>query len=215
MTTRILILGAGGHGQVVADVLRCMYAAGQSVYPLGYLDDDPGLNGKVYGLLRVLGQISQLPSIAHDAIIVAIGDNRVRRNLFSQLKLQGERFASAIHPRATVAADVVVGEGCVICAGVIVNTGSIIGDNVVLNTSCSVDHHNCIGSHAQIAPGAHLGGNVVVGEGALIGIGAVVLPQRGVGQWATVGAGAVVTRNIPDFATAVGLPARITGYAVS
>jgi acetyltransferase-like isoleucine patch superfamily enzyme len=86
---------------------------------------------------------------------------------------------------------------------------------VVLNTSCSVDHHNCIGSHAQIAPGAHLGGNVVVGEGALIGIGAVVLPQRGVGQWATVGAGAVVTRNIPDFATAVGLPARITGYAVS
>jgi acetyltransferase-like isoleucine patch superfamily enzyme len=84
-----------------------------------------------------------------------------------------------------------------------------IGDNVILNTGCTVDHHNRIGNHARIAPGVHLSGDVTIGEGTLVGIGATMIPQRTVGAWSVIGAGSVVTRDIPAYATAVGMPARV------
>jgi acetyltransferase-like isoleucine patch superfamily enzyme len=83
-----------------------------------------------------------------------------------------------------------------------------VGSNVILNTGCSIDHHNVIGDHAHIAPGARLGGNVTVGQGTLIGIGAIVLPGRHIGAWSVVAAGAVVTKDIPDGVVALGSPAR-------
>ena len=96
-----------------------------------------------------------------------------------------------------------------ICAGVVVNPGSAIGANVILNTGCTVDHHNRIEDHAHIAPGVHMGGDVHIGEGALVGIGATVMPQRRVGAWSVVGAGALVHADIPDHVIAVGSPARV------
>jgi len=63
----------------------------------------------------------------------------------------------------------------------------------------------------SIAPGAHLGGEVTIGEGVLIGIGATVMPQRRVGDWAVVGAGACVVEDVPDGVTVVGVPARPLG----
>ena len=84
-----------------------------------------------------------------------------------------------------------------ICAGVVVNTGSVIGTHVILNTGCTVDHHNSIGSCAHVAPGTHMGGEVVIEEGALVGIGAIVAPRTTIGAWAIVGAGAVVTKPVP------------------
>lgn len=204
---RILILGAGGHAQVVADILMRMRDAGAQVEPVGYLDDNPRLRGEERLGLPILGGVADLPRIPHDALILAIGDNKTRQRLFQQLERQGERFASARHPAAVIAPDVPIGRGAMICAGVVVNTGSMIGDDVILNTGCTVDHHNRIGDHTHIAPGAHLGGDVRVGEGALVGIGATVMPQRHVGDWSVVGAASLVHRNVPDCSIVIGVPA--------
>ena len=96
-----------------------------------------------------------------------------------------------------------------ISAGAVVVTASRIGRGVILNTGCTVDHHSVIGDYAHIAPGAHLGGEVSVGALSIVGIGAVVLPRCRVGAGCTIGAGAVVTADVPDGATAVGVPARL------
>jgi sugar O-acyltransferase (sialic acid O-acetyltransferase NeuD family) len=208
-TLRVLILGAGGHAQVVADILMRACEAGAKFQPIGFLDDNPSLTGMAIRGLPVLGTIAQLDEFDHEAIIVAIGDNRTRAHIFETLQARGEQIANAIHPAAVLAPDVCLGKGVMICAGVVVNTGTIIGDNVILNTSCTVDHHNYIGNHAHIAPGVHLGGDVTIGEGTVIGIGATVVPQRTVGAWSVVGAGSVVTRDIPAYSTAVGVPARV------
>ena len=204
---RVLILGAGGHGQVVADILWRAAEAGAALQPAAFLDDDPALLGRTFLGLPVLGGLAQLPDFPHDGVILAIGHNATRARLFDELAGRGERFITACHPRAVVAPDVQVGPGSVICAGVVVNTGSVVGRNAILNTGCTVDHHNVVADHAHIGPGAHLGGAVQIGAGALLGIGAVVMPQRTVGAWSTVGAGAVVTRPVADGVTVAGIPA--------
>lgn len=206
---RVLIVGAGGHAQVVADILWRMHEADPDIAPVGYLDDDPALSGLRLLDLPVLGPVAGLPSVAHDAVVVGIGDNRTRQVLFEVLQGQGERVFTARHPSAVVAPSATVGPGSMICAGVVVGTGATVGANVLLNTSCSVDHHNRIGDHVHVAPGVHLGGEVAVGEGAFLGIGSTVVPRRTIGAWAFVGAGSVVTKDIPAGATAMGVPARV------
>jgi sugar O-acyltransferase (sialic acid O-acetyltransferase NeuD family) len=201
---RIVILGAGGHAQVVADILWRMRDGGQDVLPMAYLDDNAALHGQSFLNVPVLGATDKLTEIEHEAVIVAVGSNRIRQKLFLGLQEQGATFAIACHPTAVIAPDVQLGPGSMICANVVVNTGAAIGQNVILNTACTVDHHNRIGDHAHIAPGVHLGGDVWVGEGALVGIGAIVLPQRRIGRWATVGGGAVIVRDVATGVTTVG-----------
>ncbi len=206
---RVVIIGAGGHAQVVADSLLRMRDAGTPVVPIGYLDDNPTLRGTTRLGLPVLGNLDDLAQIAHDAVIVAIGNNHVRRCIFEQLQQQGETFAVARHPAAVIAPDVCIGPGTMICAGVVVNPGSVIGANVILNTGCTVDHHNQIQDHVHIAPGAHLGGDVQVGFETLIGIGATVMPQCRVGAGSVVGAAALVRTHVPERVVMVGVPARM------
>lgn len=206
---RVLILGAGGHAQVVADILLRMRDAGAAITPIGYLDDNISLAGHTFLDLPILGRIDEASNIDHDAAIVAIGHNTTRKRIYAALMAQNERLVIARHPRAIVAPDVLIGPGTVICAGVVVNPGSAIGANVILNTGCTIDHHNTIGDHAHIAPGVHLGGDVHIGSGTLVGIGATVIPQRSVGAWSAIGAGSVVTKNMADGVMAAGNPARV------
>ncbi len=95
-----------------------------------------------------------------------------------------------------------------VCAGAVINPGTTLGNNVILNTGCTVDHHNQIGDHVHIAPGAHLGGEVAIEDGVLVGIGATVMPRCRVGAWSVVGAAALVHRDLPGGVTAIGVPAK-------
>jgi len=204
---KVLVLGAGGHGQVVADILRSQQAAGEQLRFAGYLDDREGSRHEGGG--TVLGAINQWSSISHDGVIVAIGDNATRKKRFDELTAAGARFVTPRHPSTTVASEVSIGTGSMLCAGVIINTHAWIGVNTIINTGASIDHHCRIGDHVHVAPGVRLGGNVEVGDGALVGIGAIVLPGTKVGAWSTVGAGAVVTKDVAAGTTVVGVPARV------
>lgn len=205
---RVLIVGAGGHGQVVADILLSISRQGGRLEPVGYVDDDVRLLGVARLGLPVLGVVAKAIEIDHAAAIVAIGGNDVRRRIYRNLAAREERFATAIHPSAILGRSVEIGSGTVICAGVVVNPGSFVGSNAILNTGCVVEHHCTIADHTHIAPGVCMGGEVSIGAGSLVGIGAVILPGVRIGEACVVGAGAVVTRDLADGVTAVGAPAR-------
>jgi sugar O-acyltransferase (sialic acid O-acetyltransferase NeuD family) len=204
----IVIVGAGGHGQVVADVLSNATAFGADMQPIGYVDDNPSLAGRRLLGLPVLGPVESLSRIPHDGVVVAIGDNTIRRAVFETLGARNERLVIARHPSAIIADGVQIGRGTMICAGVIVNPGAIVGENVILNTGCSIDHHNHIRDHVHVAPRACTGGDVTVGAGVLIGIGAVVMPGRTLGAGSTVGAGALIQQDVAESTVVVGVPAR-------
>jgi sugar O-acyltransferase (sialic acid O-acetyltransferase NeuD family) len=209
MNKKIVIIGAGGHGQVVADILIQMRHSGLPVEFSGFLDGNPALHDQIYLGYRVFGSESLLATIDHDAIIVAIGDNATRKKVCQTMLLQGEHFFSAVHPNAVMGSGVQIGQGCMICAGVVINTQSSIADHVILNTGCTIDHHNNIGDYVHVAPGCHTGGEVTIAEGTLIGLGASVLPRKRIGAWAIIGGGATVTKDLPDKVLAYGVPCQV------
>lgn len=200
----ILIIGAGGHGKVVADILLR-----QSAPILGFLDDDPTTWGTSRLGLPVLGAIDTFSNYSPEGLVMGIGSNALRQKIVRRIGgVAQELWRSAIHPEAIVAPSAKIGRGTVIAAGAIVNPDSFIGEHVIINTGATVDHDCHIGDFVHIAPGVHLAGGVRVGEGSLLGIGSAVIPCRSIGQWTTIGAGAVVVEDIPSHTVAVGVPAR-------
>ncbi len=140
--------------------------------------------------------------------IVAIGDNRVRKEKYEHCLSRGWNPATIIHPSAVIAQDVSLGQGTVVFAGAVINPGVTIGVNSIINTGATVDHDCSLAAHVHIAPGCHLAGEIGVGEGALLGIGTVAIPKIKVGEWAIIGAGAVIVDDVLDKQTVVGVPAR-------
>lgn len=202
--TGMVIIGAGGHGKVLADIFLQQQ---QSVQ--GFVDDNPALCGTEHLGLPVLGVIDSVMQHKPTGLAMGVGINTVRQAIVQRLGANiYYLWRQAIHPRAVVAPSAQIGVGVVICANAVVNPDSIIGDFAIINTGATVDHDCVIGPYAHVAPGAHLAGGIRVGEGTLIGVGSALIPGCVVGEWATVGAGTVVTNNIPDHVTAMGVPAR-------
>ena len=205
---KCVIVGAGGHGRVVLDILA--NAGGHAI--LGFVDSNPQLTGKRVDGKRILGDFPALAGLRHslgiEGAVVAIGDNGVRRDFGDRIEALGLQLINAIHPSANLAHNVTLGRNVVIAAGALVCAHCQIGDSVILNTGSIVDHESMIGTATHICPGARLAGRVTVESGAFVGIGATVIQSVRIGYEAVVGAGAVVIADVPPLTTVVGVPAR-------
>jgi sugar O-acyltransferase (sialic acid O-acetyltransferase NeuD family) len=205
----IVIVGAGGHGRVVLDILQY----DRRLKLVGFIDDDKNSHGKIIDGFSVLGGMRAMSSLIRaqelEGAIVAVGDNKVRAGLFHKLKGMGLKIENAIHPGALIARDVEFGDGVVVASGAIINTGTKIGDDVIINTGVIIDHENIIEEHVHISPGVALGGNVRVQKYSHVGLGVTIVSRINIGENVTVGGGAVVLQDLPDNTIAVGVPARI------
>ncbi len=195
---RLIIIGASGHGKVVADIARL-----NGYEDIVFLDDNPEL--KECASFPIIGSNTMTPELDGE-IFIAIGDGSIRMKLMKQN--EGRIFPILIHPRAVIANDVLIGAGSVIMAGVVINPGVKVGKGCIVNTSSSIDHDCIVGDFVHVSVGAHLCGTVSVGETTWIGTGATVSNNINICSNICVGAGAVVINDINENGTYIGVPAK-------
>lgn len=196
MNHTLIIIGAGQHGTVIADL------ANLNGYRFVFWDDHISKKLNKFGVLK---RKKQIPN--NHKLIIGIGLNKARQLISTQYSK--ESYISLFHPNSIISINSKIGLGTVILAGVIINCGVIIKEHCILNTGSVVDHDCVLGKYVHISPNATLCGNVIIGSGTWIGAGATVIQGIKIGKNVTIGAGSVIINDIPDNATVVGNPGRI------
>lgn len=193
---KVIIVGAGEQAQVIFAILKDTYTV------VGFLDDN-------VSKARVLGPVKEYVKYIPDRLFfVAFGDIYTRKQAYLELKKAGAKFVNAIHKNASIEESVVLGENVFIGEGSYINIRTVIGNNVFINNRCIVEHDNHVGDHAHLTPGTVTGGGVSIGESCFLGLRSVINDHLTIGDYSVIGSGSVVTRNIEQNVTAVGVPAK-------
>ena len=117
---------------------------------------------------------------------------------------------TVVNPR-----NVKIGDNCGINHGVFIlgYEKITIGSNVILSARCMlVDAGLNKTEFMEHEFPRHVSGPITIEDGAWIGAGAIVLASVNIGRKAIVGAGSVVTKDVPDFAIVAGNPAKVIGW---
>lgn len=198
MKKRVAVIGAGGHARVVADIIQ---RSGDQV--IGFFDDFTA--NKTFLGLPILGKTSDWRSFGASSFIIAIGDAGAREHFAAQM--EGADWYTAIHPQAVVADEsAAIGEGTVVMANAVINPNAAIGRHCIVNTCAIVEHDVVLSDIVHISPGAKLGGGARIGRRTWLGIGSTVKDKVSICGDCTIGAGAVVVKDISEPGTYIGVP---------
>lgn len=198
---RAALYGAGGHAKVVAEIAEL---CGYEICALIDADCSKNLGG-----LQAQSEEEFLAN-SHNirTILLGIGSNTARRDIFYRLQAHGLSFPALAHPSAVVSPSATIDDGAVVMAHAVINPSAHVGAGAIINTASVIEHDNTIGAFAHISPNATLAGSVRVGEGAHVGAGSVAKEGIAIGVGAVVGAGAVVVHDVESDQVVMGNPAR-------
>ncbi|HMY81584.1 MAG TPA: acetyltransferase [Agitococcus sp.] len=204
--SRLVILGAGGHGSVVADAAKLQKKWSEIVFL-----DDAWPKKKEFYDWPIQGKLDQfIDYVDHQSeFIVAIGNAKVRYTWLTKLISSSADIGIVIHPSAVVSDYALIDRGAVIFANAVINIGASIGLGSIVNTSATVDHDVKLAICVHVCPGVNIAGGVVVGDFTWIGIGSAVKQMVSIGSNVVIGAGAAVISDIPDNVKIVGVPAKV------
>lgn len=195
---QLLIIGASGHGKVVADIARL-----NGYDSILFFDDDE--KRRECGTYPIVGRSSDIDDFEGD-VFIAIGNAEIREKIHKSLTRR--KFPTLIHPAAVVADTAYIGEGTVIMAGAVVNADAAVGEGCIINTCASVDHDCVLGKYVHVSVGVHVSGTVNIGDRTWIGAGATVSNNLNLCSDCLIYAGAVVVKNIEESGAYLGVPAK-------
>ena len=196
---KIVIIGASGHGKVVADIARL-----NGYEEILFLDDNKEI--EKCGEYNVVGTTDIFEQFDSE-FVVGIGDSGIRKKLMNRLEKSNKRIVTLIHPNAVIAEDVIIGNGSVGMAGAVINPGTRIGIGAIINTCSSVDHDCIIGNYVHVAVGAHICGSVMIGDNTWMGAGSLAINNIHICENCMIGAGAVIIKNLDESGMYIGVPA--------
>lgn len=199
MNKKLVIIGAGGHGKVIADL-----AVKNGYSDICFVDDNTVGEWVSYPIVGCVCDVEKLAD-ENTEFVIGIGNNKIRKMIAEKYSLN---WAVLVHPSAQLGIKTSVGAGTVVMANAVVNADTTIGEHCIINTSAVVEHDNVIGDYVHISPKATLGGTVHIGDSVHVGIGATVIHNIDICSGCVIGAGAVVVKNIDETATYVGVPAK-------
>lgn len=196
---RLIIIGAGGHGKVIAD-----NAFKNGYKEICFIDDHA--KGEIMGF-PIVGTSEDIERFndGNTDFIIGIGNNDVRKKVAETYNVN---WVSIVHPSAQIAFNAEIGKGTIVMANAVVNACANVGEHCIINTGAIIEHDNVIEDYVHISPNVALGGTVRVGALTHVGIGATVKNNTEICSDCTIGAGAVVVKNIKEPGTYVGVPIR-------
>lgn len=200
MNNKLIIIGGGGHGKVAVDIAKNYYK--------NIVIADDSKSGEVLSC-KIIGGVQDALKGEKCDFFVAIGNNKVREQIFNTFVENGFNAVSLIHPSVILAEDVEIGRGTIVMAGVVINPSVKIGIGCIVNTCSSVDHDCVIDNFTHLCPNTHFAGTVSVGKYCTFGIGTQVINNINICDNACFGAGAVVVKDIVAEGTYIGVPAKI------
>lgn len=209
---KIAILGAGGFGREVAQLIKDINYSKKTWDLIGYFDDDISTHGLIQNDFHVLGEISLLNNEKYNDLFVicAVGGPKIKYRIIENVKKINPyiKFPILKHPSVKIGDGSKIGEGSIICAGSIITTNVTIGQHTSIHVACTIGHDTFIHDFCTVLPGVSISGNVIMHEGVCIGTKAAVIQGVKINQYTIVGAGAVVVKSLPEYCTAIGIPAR-------
>lgn len=209
MKENAIIIGAGTYGQVYAEYLKKEYNI------LGFVDDNIELKDKTINEYHVLGDVNWLFNDCdrNINIFVPIGDNIVRVSLLDRLESEGFKLPSYIHPTVNLHESVKIGKSVYILPACNFMPLSVIEDYVMVSMGVNVAHHTVLGMGSFYSQGNNVGASINIKEYAYSGIGVTIMTGvKEIGSKSLLGAGAIIIRDVPDYAVVVGNPGKIIKY---
>lgn len=214
MTSRVVILGGDGIGLIVAETIAALRSLGHDVLTLGFLNDLSEVGDSVNGV-PVLGRFVDWPFVASDACFVAAFPKSKqawqRHQRLRALGIPDERWATVCHPSAQIAAGARIERGCYVAANAVVEPGAEVGPHTIVRAGAYLSHDVQLGEFAFVGPNATLLGRSRYGDGVHVGGNSVTRERVTVGEYAVIGIGSVLIRDVEPFAIVAGNPARPVG----
>ena len=210
MKQDIVIFGAGGFGREVMWMLEESNRSHPFWNIRGFIDDTPSFRGKTIQNYPVLGHTKWLMDQTKKInVLCCLGDSTDRKKVVHTVSKNPHIvFPSFIANNVIHPPTVSLGKGCIICSSAVITVNVTMGDFVIVNYNATIGHDSRIEDFVSIYPSVNVSGYVHVGTSSHLGVGSQILPHLTIGKHVIIGAGAVVTKDIPSHCTAVGIPAR-------
>ncbi|WP_394172402.1 acetyltransferase [Guptibacillus hwajinpoensis] len=211
----IIIYGSGGFAREVAFLIEQINSVEQKWNIIGFIDDNIQNQGVIHNGYPVLGDTAWLEeNCAEINIALGIGSPKVKKLIVEKLsKVDIEiNFPNLIHPAVKFSNTNEIGQGNIICEGNVLTCNISIGDFVILNINSTVGHDTKIKNYCTVLPNVSISGNVTLSEGVDFGTNGTIIQGITVGKYTIIGAGAVVVKDLPEYCTAVGMPAKPIKY---
>jgi sugar O-acyltransferase (sialic acid O-acetyltransferase NeuD family) len=206
-----------GHSAFLSDIFDLIHANHGMVYKIYQ-------NMPEVGKARVIGLKERIALLGYDVQVYgsldafspeegcsyALGTPSPQKyKLVEMLKEKYSlRFSSLIHPSVILGSHIHIGEGVTINVQTVIAANAFLGDFCSINRCSSVGHDTRVGKYSLINPGVTIAGAIQIGEKCTIGMKAAILDGLCVGDWAVIGAGSLVTKDVPSRVVAYGVPAK-------
>ncbi|MBX7050505.1 MAG: acetyltransferase [Flavobacteriales bacterium] len=204
----MIVAGSKGFASEITDVVLEHVRHDDLFFFDNLSTDIPDFKFDRYRIIRSLDEARKHFAESDRRFVLGTGTPRSRAALCELLQELGGVLTSLVSIRAHVGAHWnVIHDGVCIMPLVEIESNNVIGKASLIHVGTFISHDVTIGEYCEISPYVKLLGNTSVGDHTSVGTGAIVLPGIRIGSHVKVGAGAVVTKDVPDHATVVGVPA--------